>query len=822
MGKTLIVAEKPSVAKDIAAALGGFSKAGDALESSTAIISSAIGHLVGLDVPEAKTSGRDISSLPVIPERFNLKPIKEKTKQLGILKLLMHRQDVDQIVNVCDAGREGELIFRLAYDCVKARKPVKRMWLQSMTKASIQEAYNNLRPSSEFDGLGDAARCRAEADWLVGINVSRAATRLNELQTRAYEMCSAGRVQSPTGAIVVERELEIRNFVPQDYWEVHATFAAEAGRYVGKWFNPKAPTEAADGDTESSEEGATGNRFWDRAQAEVIATKCRGLVPTSVVDQVKPTRQSAPKLFDLASLQREANKKFKLSAKKTLDIAQSLYETHKVTTYPRTESTALPEDYAPEVQSILESCAGTAYGAHASRVLSAKWIDPSNKGIFNNAEITDHFAIIPTIENPRGLSADEEKIYDMIVRRFIAAFHPAAEYSQTTRITTIAEELFKSSGRVLVNPGWLEVYGSQAKKSKEPSLCALRDGEKPRCDSVDVKDLKTKPPARYTEGTLLGAMEGAGKLVDDAAISKAMKERGLGTAATRAAIIENLLSTKSGGRPKEPSFVREGKEQYIVPTEKGFKMYALFKDNSIEELVSPKMTGEWEYKLRLIEKGEYRRDQFMAEIGQTVHRIIDIIRDKAAEIPAPEERLLGPECPSCGSAVLSQQRTFECKSKCGFKIWREIAGRDLSDEEAKELIRTKELKPLDGFISKQKRKFSAGLRLTAEMKTELVFPDREESGSTEAAADLGVACPLCGGAVKIKTGDYAQYACEKGDFKLWKTIAGRPLSDGEAATLISTGSLPAVHGFISKKKTQFGAGLILAKGGDKVTFVFDN
>lgn len=820
MGKMLIVAEKPSVAREIADALGGFSKVEGWLESPTAIVSSGIGHLVEIYSPEAATAGKDLGSLPVIPAKFELQPIAKTKAQFTLLSKLMKRADVDQVVNACDAGREGELIFRLIYELAGCRKPMKRMWLQSMTADSIRDAYRNMRPGAEFDPLSDAAKCRSEADWLVGINGSRGITRLRERQTQNYEMMTAGRVQTPTLAILVHRELEIKNFVPRDFWEVHGTFGAQAGTYVGKWFNPAAPKPAEDADEDAA---AVGNRFFDRAQADAIVAKCRGVAPSSVKDESTTTTSAPPKLFDLTSLQREANKRFKFSAKKTLDIAQALYEKHKATSYPRTDSSALPEDYVEKAKEVLGTFGGTPFGKHAERVLHNGWVK-QEKRIFDNSKISDHFAIIPTGTRPSGLDDAEAKIYDMVVRRFIAAFHPAAEYNVTTRITVVAGESFKSSGKVLVKRGWLEVYGDQEGGDETPGLCPVAAGEAVRNVSVEAKAMQTKPPARFTEATLLSAMEGAGKLVDDDELRDAMKERGLGTPATRAATIEGLLLDKDGkGHPKEPYVVREGKAQHLVPTGKGMSLIQFLEANGIEMLTSPRMTGEWEQKLRQMEKGQYSRQAFMAEIAQMTTRIIDVIRQKAGSLPAAEVRTLGAACPKCGGEVLVNQRTFDCKAACGFKLWRDICQRTLTEGEAVQLLRDGEIKQLDDFISpKTKKKFSAGLKLnTAEWKADFVFEERAApaggGGSSQAGPQLEVACPICGGVMRDQG---RTYGCDTGDFKLWKEVAGRNLSAKEATRLIADKSHPPLDGFTSSKGRPFSAGLRLKRDG-KVEFVFD-
>ncbi|MBK4738920.1 DNA topoisomerase 3 [Noviherbaspirillum pedocola] len=731
MSKMLIVAEKPSVAKDIAAALGGFSKVENWLESDTAVVSCAVGHLVELFAPEAATTGRDLSSLPIIPARFAMKVLEPSKAQYLLLERLMARRDISSVVNACDAGREGELIFRLIYEKARCTKPMKRMWLQSMTADAIRDAYRTMKPGSAFDNLSDAAKCRSEADWVVGINGSRGISDLRGRQTHRRQIMAAGRVQTPTLAILVHQEQKIRNFVPQDYWEVHGTFGVQAGTYVAKWFNPNAKEEG--------EEGLV-NRFTEKAKAEQVANKCRGVAPSSVTDTSKPVSKAAPRLFDLTSLQREANKKLKFSAKKTLDIAQALYEKHKATTYPRTDSTALPEDYVPTVAKTLNALAGTAYETHAKQVLANGWMN-AGKRIYDNAKISDHFAIVPTGVKPASLTAEEAKIYDMIVRRFLAAFFPAAEYLHTTRITVVSGESFKSTGKVLTAQGWLAVYGVDIDDDgKTPSLCVYQPGEPVKNVEIVIKDLKTKPPTRFTEATLLSAMENAGKLVDDDDLRDAMKERGLGTPATRAATIEGLLSRVDGrGEPKEPYVDR--KDNWLVPTPKGMDLIGFLDMNGIDALTSPRMTGEWEQKLRQMEAGQYARDAFMAEIGELTRHIIDAIRQKAP----PSSMLAGCACPKCGAGVVSGGPTYVCEANCGFALWREIAGRMFNDEEIAQLLADRQTPTLDGFLSKKKTPFSAALKMNDEFKLEFVFLDDPQTALRNSldASGNSVTCPAC-------------------------------------------------------------------------------
>lgn len=413
----------------------------------------------------------------------------------------MARNDIDRIVNACDSGREGELIFRLIYDLAECKKPVMRMWFNSMTSEAIRDAYRGMLPGSRFDALADAAYCRTEGDYLVGINGSRGVTRLYERQTSKAEIRSVGRVQTPTGALVYDREVAIRTFKAKDYWEVHGEFGVAAGSYIGKWIAPEreTPGDAPEGSSDGQAELDHQYRIFDKGRAEAILTRCTGVAPSDVKQESKPATKGSPKLYDLTLLQREANKKLGLTSKQTDTIAQALYEKHKVTTYPRTDSCFLPEDYIAKAKSVIEALVETPYRDHATRILSNGWIKP-DKRIFDNSKISDHFAIIPTGKMPEGLSPDEEKVYDLVVKRFLSVFHPAAQYEVTTRLTIIAGEHFKSSGRVLVDPGWLAVYGTQTQDDdkKIPALTKYVPGESVSTEGMELKTLKTKPPVRYT------------------------------------------------------------------------------------------------------------------------------------------------------------------------------------------------------------------------------------------------------------------------------------------------------------------------------------
>jgi DNA topoisomerase III len=810
MGKRLIIAEKPSVAADIARALSGFSRHGDHFESERYVLCSAVGHLLELRAPEEHDprSGRwTFKHLPVIPPQFELAPIDEKANsRLHLLLRLIKRKDVTGIINACDAGREGELIFRYIIQYSKTSKSIDRLWLQSMTPAAIRDGFAGLRTDKELLSLADAARSRSEADWLVGINGTRAMTAYNNrLSEGGFYKTTVGRVQTPTLAILVEREDRIRAFRPRDYWEVHARFAARAGEYTGRWFDPGFKK---DEDTERKAE-----RIWTATGAEAIVSACAGK-RGRVSEETKPSTQLSPLLFDLTSLQREANSRFGFSAKATLGLAQALYERHKVLTYPRTDSRALPEDYLGTVTQAVDLLKGAnEYAPHAKNILKNGWIRP-NKRVFNNARVSDHFAIIPTLQLPRHLNEPEHKIYDLVVRRFLAVFFPAAEHLQTTRITHVEGHQYRTDGRILQVPGWLAIYGRSAQEENAnlPSI----DPE----EAVDIVELttlanQTKPPARYTEATLLSAMEGAGKLVEDDELRAAMEAKGLGTPATRAAIIEGLI--------QEDYVHRNAKE--LVPTPKAFSLFFALTHFGVTEITSPELTGDWEHKLKLMEGGRLRRGEFMDHIEQVTRDLVDRIRE--GDIPDEAYATVQAPCPRCGGVVQENYRKFQCQS-CEFSLWKVIAGREWAPEEVAELINRRFVGPLTGFRSRIGRPFAAGVRLTDGLKIEFDFgqarADEERNAPDFTGHESLGPCPKCGAPV-FEHG--AVYLCEKAvgagrscDFRSGKMILQQPVERDQMRKLLATGRTDLITGFVSKKGRRFKA--YLAKTPDRrVGFEFE-
>ena len=813
MGKALIIAEKPSVASDIAKALGGFKKQEDYYESDKFVLSSAVGHLLELAVPEGVEPARgkwSFAHLPVIPPHFDLQPLEKTQSRLRLLSKLIKRKDVDSLINACDAGREGELIFRNIVRYAKGKQPIRRLWLQSMTPAAIRDGFSALRDDQEMQPLADAAVSRSEADWLVGINGTRAMTAFNS-KSGGFFKTTVGRVQTPTLAIVVEREQKIKKFVPRDYWEVIGTFQAEAGEYTGKWFDERFVRPDKDGDVDLKPE-----RVWELPRAEAIKAKCLGK-PGIVTEESKPSTQLSPLLFDLTSLQREANSRFGFSASGTLKLAQSLYERHKVLTYPRTDSRALPEDYQATVRNTLNMLHGTSYAPFADTILQNQWVKP-NKRIFNNAKISDHFAIIPTTEAPRGLNEPEQKLYDLVTKRFLAVFYPAAEFMETTRITRVEGEPFKSAGKVLVNPGWLTVYGREVQDEDTPTLAPVKGGEEVQTKGIEVKASQTKPPARFTEATLLSAMEGAGKLVEDEELREAMSEKGLGTPATRAAIIEGLLA--------EQYLLRQGRD--LQATAKAFALMELLNGLGIPELTKPELTGDWEFQLRQVQRRQKSRTDFMTGIAEITRRMVDRAKKYEYDTIPGDFGVLEIPCPKCGGEVHERYKAFQC-IKCDFSIWKIISGRLFESKEIEQLIRDRQLGPLQGFRSRMGRPFAAVLKLNAENKVEFDFgPDQRNGEGAGAEVDFTGQqpvgkCPKCGNSIFELP---MAFICEKSvgasrscDFRASKVILQQPIERPQVEKLLATGKTDLLTKFISKKGRPFKAFLALKDG--KIGFEFE-
>ncbi|MDW7772550.1 MAG: DNA topoisomerase III [Desulfobulbaceae bacterium] len=807
MGKTLIITEKPSVAADIARVLPGtLKKTKTHYENDEYIVSFALGHLVSIAYPEQidpRFQKWSLDNLPILPEEFPLSVLPDTKSQFTALSKLIRRRDVSTIVNGCDAGREGELIFKYIFKLAATRsvesKKILRLWLQSMTSDAIREGLAHLRNDEEMRALEDTALCRSQSDWLIGINATRALTSYNS-RFGGFRLTPCGRVQTPTLSMIVNRENERRNFIPATYWELHATFVCMDISYQGIWIDPGF-RKKADRPLEKQD------RLWDGQKAEEIVRRCIGR-NAQVSETGKKSTQRSPLLYDLTSLQREANSRYGFSAKNTLSIAQTLYERHKLITYPRTDSRHLPEDYLPTVKKTVTQQQKWQYGKFAEEALAKNYIR-KNPLIFNNAKVSDHFAIIPTSVVPGKLSEAEFKIYQMIVQRFLAVFFPPAVFHNTRRLSVVGSDTFLTEGKILLEPGWKAVYGSIA-GSKDEGLQPLPDKADVICETIDNRENQTKPQPRFNEGTLLSAMEHSGKLIDDEELAEAMKERGLGTPATRAAIIEKLIHEKY--------IVRENRE--LAPTGKAFELLSLLETMQIDVLASPELTGEWEYKLNQILKGGMTREQFMEEIKNVTRTIVDKIKkykeDKVTIPEAPFSPVNGRRFYEDATAYISEDQKI--------KLRKILGGRVMNPDEIVALLKGETLGPFADFRSKQGKLFTASIKMTNN-KIEFIFPDSNGQLDTDEirkGEPVGIS-PIDRTPVYDTPAAYISASALDGDQKnglrISKMILGRTIEKDHIVQLLENGKTELIRGFTSKRKKPFDAYLLLdAKG--KITFEF--
>jgi DNA topoisomerase III len=748
MSKTLVIAEKPSVGQDLARVLKGpFKKNEGWLEGPEHVITWAVGHLVQLAEPDEydpKFKRWRMDDLPIVPERFKLVVRDERSrKQMSVVTKQLGREDIDEVVNACDAGREGELIFAYLYEKAKAKKPVRRLWLNSMTSAAMKEAFTALRPAEEFERLEQAARSRSEADWIVGMNATRAATI--RLRSSFDGAVSLGRVQTPTLAIIARREEEIKAFKPEPYWIVDATFVADAERSYEGRFHAGAGTAGK----------SRGPRIATEQEAVAIVQACEGEQGAITKLEKKEQREKAPMLYDLTTLQREANNRYGFSAKRTLAAAQRCYEEHKALTYPRTSSRYLPNDMVAEIKPIAELVGARPEYSKAAEYVTALDLLPLAR-VVDDAKVTDHHAIIPTRSEHllEKMGADDKRIYDMVARRFLAVFHPEAVFENTRVETTVPAaavadgkqdrgHVFRTRGRLLLTPGWRGVYDEVATETRpkgeedegaDQQLPRLEQGEQVDLSQIASERKETKPPRRYSDASLLGAMETAGKLVDDDELREAMKDSGIGTPATRSAIIERLIQV---------GYV-ERDARALVATEKGLNVIRLLNEHA---LTSPTMTGSWEHRLGKIERGEDSRKEFMSDIAGFAQETVKELDTTLKDVRIPRAKL-GP-CPVCGHEIAENRKGYSCWARedpgCGFVIWKSKAGKQLPVAVARELIKTGyTARQVTGFRGRSGRTFRARLALsqTEEGKWRVEFDEewaREGAKPPEATGELAQA-----------------------------------------------------------------------------------
>ena len=845
MAKSLIIAEKPSVAKDISKVLGKFEDQKEYLENDSYVVSWAVGHLVEFVAPEEidpKYKAWKLEDLPILPDAFQFRAKDKCGARISVINKLMKRKDVDCVINACDAGREGELIFRELLDFCKCQKPTRRLWLQSMTPDAIREAFSSMRPGEDYDNLGDAAKCRSEADWLIGINATRALTK--RLRTRNEKVSwSAGRVQTPTLAMLAERELAILSFRPTPFWRLKGQFTAPDGSknahtYEGTWYDPSFKETEDD----------------PRRKDWIVSSDKLQEIMNAVRDQIgqasetrKNRSESAPALFDLTTLQREANKRFGMSARSTLAVAQRLYESYKLITYPRTSSKCLPSDYRQPVGDVLRTMESyrdlEANGrldfpqyVKSSQYLKQHGLDNGYR-IFDDSKISDHFAIIPTTTKATAkLKEEEAKIYDLIVRRFLAAFYPAAKWIDTERTTVVNGHHFRSAGKTLIEPGWREVYGRSAQTAEESDIKGLPELQYPagaksaaaRNTALEEKSEQTKPPARYTEASLLAQMENAGKKIDDKELSTMLKESGgLGTPATRAEIIESLLTR---------GYI-ERMDKALRTTTKGIILVDMLKRIDVARLTSPALTGEMEKHLQQVENGERLRRAYMDEI--TDYTVDIITKTKGFDYDAlfEHETPLG-ECPCCRKGmVYERMRFYTCEHNtgkddngCKFIIWKDRSGRYIDSDTAKELVNTGKTGILEGFPGGNNQSYKASLRLNPQSyEVEFAGESQASSGYNPGSAPLEElpvdptpigACPFHPDCRVIETSTH--YCCEKkcveaqahkSGFILPRVVCKRAITREELLPYLQNGKSELLENFTSKFNKPFKGYLVLKPTG---------
>ena len=842
MAKALVITEKPSVARDIADAIGGFREEEGYFENDDLVVTFAVGHLYELLAPEEldeKFKRWTLDVLPILPEQFGYKVKKGQTDRIRTIQRLIRRGDVDTIVNACDAGREGELIFREIVENLGATQPIRRLWLQSMTDEAIRTGFRSLRPGSELQGLADAAVCRAQSDWLIGMNATRALTK--RLKSRKEKTSwSAGRVQTPTLAMLVDKEFEVLAHVPRPFWRVTANFDHGGQRYDAAWYDPGFQT---DDDSERRDD-----RIFDAARASAIVAAVSGR-PGTAEETRKPSRESAPPLFDLTSLQREGNRRFGWSARRTLSAAQRCYERHKVLTYPRTDSRCLPVDYRATVGRTLEAFAASRSGedgfadyARAARHLNSAGLQNEAR-IFDNAGVSDHFAIVPTgAFPPAPLSGDDKRLYDLVVRRFLGAFHPPALWERVERTSKVGEEHFRTRARTLVEPGWRSVLQEAADGEDVVPLPPLVPGQT-EATGVGVQNLEaltaqeeTKPPARITEARLLSLMENAGKQIDDEDFAAVLHEKGIGTPATRADIIENLIS--------KGYVTRVGKA--LRPTVKGIRMIDTLRRIHVDRLTSPELTGELEFHLRQVEHGGRTKADFMSEISDYTVEIVDRAKGFSYESLYDQNDVLG-KCPACGRPVIEMAWFYRCKEEpprdpdCPLRIWKDTSGRYIDRASVRALLKDGKTGVIDGFTARDGRTYRGTLEIVPDEWTLAVRPagwNEGEASNAEPEFEVNPEplgrCPFEEECMVVESP--TQFVCERKlkeaelsreeraalaasgapkscGFVFPRTVCKREITRDEALKYLAEGKTELLTDFTSRFGRPFSATLVLKENG---------
>ena len=808
----VVIAEKPSVAADIAKVLGVNSKKDTHWESADVWVTWAVGHLLELKTPEEyddsfKNWRKSIDKLPFIPDDFKLKPITGRgnnRKQLTAIKKMITSKDCSEVVNACDAAREGELIFRRIVEFAKVKCPTTRMWLQSLTNDAIQSAWDNRASSSDYQPLRDAAVSRAEADWIIGMNGSRVAATFLRTSRNDKKSLSLGRVQTATLAMIVDHEISVLSHNPAPFWELEAEFESGDAKWTARW-----ERSGHKDDPERPELKA--HRIIESSEKEMLEAVLEDKGDFSVSQADRNATEKPPLNFDLTSLQREANNLWSWSARRTLSVAQELYDTHKLTTYPRTDSRFLPEDMMESIsKTIRQLGAQDKLNPHSQRL-----VDEGLKNVkrnFDNSKVSDHYAIIPTGKiPPGGLSSDAAKLYELIARQFLASFHPESVWKVEKRTASKQGQNFVKEARSLSTPGWRAVRPKKQDLPDGWGTLPANPGQATKT-SHEFKEEKTKPPGRLKEAGLLRLMEHAGKKIDDEELAAAMKGKGLGTPATRAETIEKLISRE---------FIGRGKGGSLRATPHGIKMIDILRRIPVNWITSAELTGDMESKLDGVQRGTNQRDAYMSEIRDKVQEMVDRIRDHDRSKLYETQESLG-ECPLCGAGVGETILSYICEKNegrdkgCSFVMWKDASGRWFDRNTASRLLEEKTIENLHGFFARSGDSYEVTVNIDDSGKVVIAGSSAETTGSDDEEL---CACPKCDQGT-IRIGEKT-YACDNAEctFRgLGRNVCKRDISVDEAKKILTEGKSDLIEDFISKRGKNFPAFLVLEA--NKVGFEF--
>ena len=805
----VIIAEKPSVANDLASVLNVKDKKESHWHSENIIITWAVGHLLELKSPDEYNSDlkdwrKSLDSLPYVPESFDLKPKQYTKKQLNAILKILKGKSVTEVVNACDAAREGELIFRSIIQYSGIDIPISRMWMQSMTDDALLRAYNDRKSGDNYQSLSDAAFARSHADWIIGMNGSRVANIRLPKNKREKTSNSLGRVQTPTLALVVDHELKILSYIPVPYWQLNAKFSVDGASWTARWERNGHKDDPSNPERKS-------HRIVDSDEKSTVEQAISsGKTEVSEISRIK--KEQAPMNFDLTSLQKKSISLWNWTSKRNDSVAQDLYDKFKIISYPRTDSRYLTDDMKDEVGKIIRSIAEQSEYSELANRISENGLKNSKRN-FNSSKVRDHFAIIPNGNAPpKSLSGDHKKLYDLIVRNFLASWYDNSEWKVTKRIANVENQLFIKEVEEIETLGWREVI---PKKNSIPEGWGILPDNPCKASLVSYEFIEemSKPPNRLTERSLLSLMESAGKNIEDGEIADLMKDKGLGTPATRSSIIDNLVEQRK--------YLRRSRNGSISVSSQGIRIIDILRRIPVEWITSPELTGQMEYSLQSVQNGDYSVDQYINQIVKQTTEMVENIREYDRNELYKKEPPIG-DCPCCDGKVYENSMAYQCEknisrdSGCSFVFWKDTSGRWFDRTTATRLLNSRKLADLHGFFRQSGDTYDATVELSDEGK---VIP-KGAGDTTSSTSDVELcACPLCeSGAIRIT--EY-NYSCDNQDCKfrgLKNEMGKRIISHQEAKNILTNGKSELIEDFISKRNKPFSAYLVLQ--GNRVAFEF--